>query len=445
MNEREEIGSLCSGYGGLDRALSAVLRLPVAWHAEIEKLTDAKTGKVRDNPVCQVLDARYPGLPNHGDITAIDWTSLARPRALAAGFPCTTVSSAGLQLADADPRWLWPAVRAGIDVLRPEWLAIENVANLVSIQKGELWRGILADLAALGYSVAWGIFGACLAEVSGCHHRHRVFALARLSSTPTETRWTGKACGVPPRRAPWGLPAGARDGAGRGEGDATYWEGRQERHKPNGLPLGAQVALLSTCTAGDSTKGAHREGRTFAEHSRTGDLVAAVAYTPAGQLLPTPDARSGDANNRGLPSVELAQARMNQGRRHLDDAIALLPTPITGDGTRGITNAGRTYAGHDRTTDLAMPSAVQPQNFGIYTWAVERWAAVHGAAPAPTAPGPRGGVQLRAQFSEWMMGLAPGFVTDVLPRKEALHAIGNGVLPLQAYAAFGHLLPLLTA
>src|SRR5437870_1983678 len=102
----EHIGSLCSGYGGLDRALSALLGLPFGWHAEIEKLTDPKTGKVTDNPVCELLSARYPGVPNHGDITAIDWTSLTRPRALAAGFPCQGVSAAGLQLADLDPRWL---------------------------------------------------------------------------------------------------------------------------------------------------------------------------------------------------------------------------------------------------------------------------------------------------------------------------------------------------
>lgn len=315
----EHIGSLCSGYGGLDRALSALLRLPFGWHAEIEKLTD-KHGKVTDNPVCELLTARYPGVPNHGDITAIDWASLARPRALAAGFPCQGVSSAGLQLGDLDARWLWPAVLAGIEALRPEWVAIENVANLVSIQSGRLWRGILADLAELGYSVAWGIFGACLAAVSGCHHRHRVFALARLSSTRQATRWAGKACG---------------------------------------------------------------------------------------RCLPT--------------------------------AVSLLPTPRATDGSNG----GPGQRGS--SGDLAMPSAVQPQNFGRYAWAVDRWAGVHGPAPRPTEPGPRGGVRMAAAFPEWMMGLAPGFVTDILSRKAALHAIGNGVMPLQAYTAFRTLVDLLTA
>jgi DNA (cytosine-5)-methyltransferase 1 len=423
----EHIGSLCSGFGGLDRALSALLGLPFGWHAEIEKLTDAKTGKVVDNPVCELLAARYPGVPNHGDITAIDWASLGRPRALAAGFPCQGVSAAGLQLGDADPRWLWPAVRQGVEALRPEWVAIENVANLVSIQGGRLWRDILADLAELGYAVAWGIFGACLAEVRGCHHRHRVFALARRSAQPVATRWTGKACGAPPRRAPLGSPATARDGEGRGEGGAEYWDERGRR-RVNGLPLGAQVALLPSPRAADAS-GGRIDLRVGRPNGRS--LPTAVS------LLPTPAARSGDDNGRGLPSAELAQRRMDDGRRHLDDALSLLPTPratvrsIGGPGQRGSSG------------DLAMPSAVQPQNFGRYAWAVGRWTSRHGPAPQPTEPGPRGGVRMAATFPEWMMGLAPGFVTDVLPRKAALHAIGNGVMPLQAYVAFGHLAPLL--
>ena len=50
---------------------------------------------------------------------------------------------------------------------------------------------------------------------------------------------------------------------------------------------------------------------------------------------------------------------------------------------------------------------------------------------------------MAATFPEWMMGLAPGFVTDVLPRKAALHAIGNGVMPQQAFCAFRILVDLL--
>lgn len=69
-------------------------------------------------------------------------------------------------------------------------------------------------------------------------------------------------------------------------------------------------------------------------------------------------------------------------------------------------------------------------------------------APIPTELGPRGGRRLTARFAEWLMGLPDGWVTDAPdlvppkrdPRSKQLKAIGNGVVPQQAYAAFSHLL-----
>jgi DNA (cytosine-5)-methyltransferase 1 len=37
---------------------------------------------------------------------------------------------------------------------------------------------------------------------------------------------------------------------------------------------------------------------------------------------------------------------------------------------------------------------------------------------------------------EFLMGLPDGYVTDVLPRNPALRVLGNGVVPVQAAAAF---------
>jgi DNA (cytosine-5)-methyltransferase 1 len=68
-------------------------------------------------------------------------------------------------------------------------------------------------------------------------------------------------------------------------------------------------------------------------------------------LLPTPMARLGD--NRGAPTAELAARRMGEeGRRNLDDAIALLPKPRATDGTKG----GPGQRGS--SGDLMLPSAV---------------------------------------------------------------------------------------
>lgn len=59
------------------------------------------------------------------------------------------------------------------------------------------------------------------------------------------------------------------------------------------------------------------------------------------------------------------------------------------------------------------------------------------AAPAPLADGTR---QLNARFVEWMMGLEPGWVTDIVPNRRALKVLGNGVVPQQAAMALGALL-----
>ena len=47
------------------------------------------------------------------------------------------------------------------------------------------------------------------------------------------------------------------------------------------------------------------------------------------------------------------------------------------------------------------------------------------------------GAQLSAEFSQWMLGLPPGWVTDVpgLSRADKLHILGNSVVPRQAAEA----------
>lgn len=66
-------------------------------------------------------------------------------------------------------------------------------------------------------------------------------------------------------------------------------------------------------------------------------------------------------------------------------------------------------------------------------------------APDPTLVGRRGGLQLNPEFVEWLMGLPAGHVTAVpgLTRNQKLKLLGNGVVPLQAAAAYAELLPVL--
>jgi DNA (cytosine-5)-methyltransferase 1 len=78
-----KIGSLCSGYGGLDLAVEAVLGGRLCWYAETDR--HAQT----------VLGQRWPGVVNLGDIREVDWTTVEPVDVLTAGFPCQDISNAG--------------------------------------------------------------------------------------------------------------------------------------------------------------------------------------------------------------------------------------------------------------------------------------------------------------------------------------------------------------
>ncbi|WP_330174531.1 hypothetical protein OG875_13855 [Streptomyces sp. NBC_01498] len=74
---------------------------------------------------------------------------------------------------------------------------------------------------------------------------------------------------------------------------------------------------------------------------------------------------------------------------------------------------------------------------------MRRWEELTGrASPPPTERGPRGGLRLTPQWCEWLMGLRAGWVTGIpgLTRKHQLRALGNGVVPAQAFEAFRRLM-----
>lgn len=130
------------------------------------------------------------------------------------------------------------------------------------------------------------------------------------------------------------------------------------------------------------------------------------------QLLPTPRA------TRGGSSTETS---------------ALLPTPSVADAT-----GGHERRGGGRGGELLLKGIASHEQFGKYAPAIARHEQAFGlTAPDPTETGPSGNQRLSAAFSEFMMGLPAGWVTDVpgMRRNWMLHALGNGVVPQQAAAA----------
>jgi DNA (cytosine-5)-methyltransferase 1 len=159
-------GSLCTGYGGLDLAAIAVLGARLAWCAE------------SDRHAAAVLAARYPHVPNLGDITALDWAAVPPVDLITAGWPCQDISYSGpgAGIKEGTRSGLWLTIAAGLRQLRPRYVLLENVAALRTRGLGK----VLADLAALGYDAQWLCLRA--ADAGACHRRDRIFVLAVLPS-----------------------------------------------------------------------------------------------------------------------------------------------------------------------------------------------------------------------------------------------------------------------
>jgi site-specific DNA-cytosine methylase len=96
---------------------------------------------------------------------------------IAGGFPCKGASTAGKRNGFDHPETvLWREMARAVGELRPRYVLVENVANILALHDGAVWGEVLGDLAALGYDVVWDCLPA--AAVGAPHGRDRVFAVA---------------------------------------------------------------------------------------------------------------------------------------------------------------------------------------------------------------------------------------------------------------------------
>lgn len=168
-------------------------------------------------------------------------------------------------------------------------------------------------------------------------------------------------------------------------------------------------------------------------------------------MLRTPQANEGhggalledEARARGnMVNVrdQVAQLAMRNG---LKVSNALLPTPVASEGTKAPSQ--QTSKEKAKTGQVWLSNTAKDMEFslGKFEPAIRRWEQVIGReAPPPTKPdGKDGSHRLSSKFTEWMMGLPDGWITNVgLTRNEELKACGNGVVPQQAFLALLHLL-----
>lgn len=127
------------------------------------------------------------------------------------------------------------------------------------------------------------------------------------------------------------------------------------------------------------------------------------------------------------------------------ESLLLLKTPTSNLAFNGGARHPdeRRAGGHGPTLDDEVVYLLPASGWGDFTPAIERWERItRQPAPVPIETGPKGGMRITARFAEWLMGLPPAWVTGVrgLDRAENLRAIGNSVVPLQAFTAYRHLM-----
>lgn len=158
-----KIGSLCTGYGGLDLAVEAHFQAKTVWCAEFDKYAS------------QVIATHFD-MPNYGDIKAINWAEVEPIDILTAGYPCQPFSHAGYRKGTDDARHIFPYILEAISILRPQWVILENVRGHLSLGL----KDVLQGLAEQGYNAKWEIVRA--SDVGAPHQRARLFIIAYTDS-----------------------------------------------------------------------------------------------------------------------------------------------------------------------------------------------------------------------------------------------------------------------
>ncbi|MFI6560346.1 DNA cytosine methyltransferase [Streptomyces sp. NPDC050534] len=491
------IGSLFTGTGALDLAVMDVYDAEVAWHSQYEP-PDKNGKEDKNQYAAKILARHWPDVPNLGDITKVDWQAVIDEHGpvdiLTGGFPCQDVSSAGKRagLTTDSRSGLWAHFARAIHELNPRLVVIENVEGLLSApadrglgldaealeeeaDAGRILRAlgaVLGDLATLGLHAEWERVGAD--EVGAPHRRRRIIiyawpasldpsglgrghgsrvvsglGIAGRSAAPVQDAdlepgderrlaasrqaESGRAWPHAGRRG--GTPAADAQGEGRqGSGiggrsavhggsstpDADGWrrEGHQERH---GRPEGGQP---------ERERGLDPVGRGVQRAT-----VEPVCPT-CGCAEPFHDAGGFCAGCHGCTDPELGRPdealphATGHGRHEGRPESARQQGRPDAAECRSAAPADTDHVG--RREDVLQLRPGQPDlDWGDYGPAIRRWERVLGR-PAPWPTDALG--RLSPVFTEWLMGLPDGWVTDTpgLTRPAMLRALGNGVVWQQA-------------
>lgn len=174
---------LFSGIGGFSLGLERTGGFETVAFCEIEEFPR------------RVLAKHWPEVPCYHDVTKLTGDILAGDGiavdVITGGFPCQDISCAGKQagIKDGTRSGLWSEIVRLVGELRPRYVIVENVANLLSgpSEKRGGWFGrILGDLAECGYDAEWENIPA--SALGAPHRRERVWVVAYPNGNGLETQ-----------------------------------------------------------------------------------------------------------------------------------------------------------------------------------------------------------------------------------------------------------------
>lgn len=149
----------------------------------------------------QVLRKHWPQVPNLGDVRNVTAETIREPVwLLTAGFPCQPFSVAGLRRASEDERYLWPECCRVMGAIRPTFALFENVAGLLTAERGRSYNRVLSDLAALRYDALWNCIPA--SAVGKPHERDRAWILV-VNADRDDANGNGSTSWAYPNPAEW--------------------------------------------------------------------------------------------------------------------------------------------------------------------------------------------------------------------------------------------------
>lgn len=172
-----KIAGLFAGIGGIELGFHQALGDSVETKLLCEWWEPAKT----------VLSARFPGVELHPDVRELH----ALPPGLdvlAAGFPCTDLSQAGRTAGIGGKesglvRHVFDALRlAQVSQARLPWLLVENVPNMLALDRGRAMVYLVREMESLGLRWAYRVVDTRFTGLP--QRRRRVILLASMTEDP---------------------------------------------------------------------------------------------------------------------------------------------------------------------------------------------------------------------------------------------------------------------